>query len=1378
MVLLFYVPNVFGLFDEPKSSVFCFMEATYRKNIICIAFCVRVLGSLASAQERFPALDQYPDVNILESSESGVTFEFKPVYLPDRHIVSPDGEFEAVRFGHASSWDYNEVGRPDLRFRTVAIGLPGLRNNRVTVVSADYETKTGISLAPVPRIVPPSKARPEGLVYKKTGAVVDQFIPEVKASIAAIAPVKGVPVGYLRIFPVQYNSATGTLRKHSRLVVRVDFGPRERVSGPNDDDWMRASLVNYPDVRRWLQRRVPGLKKSLVNSVLSSGTWYKLEVRDDGMYKIDAAYLRTLGIDRSSLSSIRDLKLYGNNGLPLPADLVQPRAADLTPLAALYVDNNNNGKFDEDDYILFYAQGVTGWIYSAGQKEFSHYTNPYTSTNFYFLQYAAQGGPGKQMSAVQPPPIGFAVTSTTGKIFFHEERTNFNQSGQGWYSAPMNPRDSRVIANKLNGYVTGTPVRYNYEMLSRADVGVIFDIQESGKQIASLYVYPLTVSELDDAQSNYANSSSGQVSVVPSLADNRSTLKITYDAASSTAKGFINWVEIIYTQQLFAIDESLIFTSPDTTGAVQYALSGFLGNNFSVFDISDIADVKTMTSLPDQIAGTYSFRDNLATGGVKRYWVGTSAAYKTPLSFTRVPNSNLRGMTPGADFVIIAQRDFLADAQRLKTHKENLTGGDALQTAVVEIDTIYNEFGGGMPDPVAIRDFLKYATSQWQPAPRYVLFMGDASYDFKDILGIDRNWVPTYQTPESNRQIDTYGFDDFFAMLQPGNSVTVTLAHGRLAVRSVAEAKLSVDRIIRYESAPSFGLWRNLVTVVADDRNINGELDGAYNPEQAETLVESHLPKFFEVKKIYEEDYPTVIASAGRRKPDARQALLDQVNRGTLVLNFTGHGNPKVWAHESILTKEDVITQFFNADRLALIVAATCDWGRFDEAGEQSSAEEAMLNPSGGAIGVVSADRAVWSDDNAVTNYALYDFLFPTDPYRRTLRLGDGLMLAKNAGAASAQNNQKYHLLGDPTLRLAVPRLVVQVDSINGKPVGGGTMDTLRALSKVTIRASVRDSAGRVQNINSDSGLVSVFDAERVEQVYDAEVGHRFSFLKPGAVIYKGESSIRAGRLSATFIIPKDISYANKQGKISVYFSGDGTDGRGFTNRVIVGGTAPVSKIDTQGPTMEIFLDTRSFRSGDLVDENPMLIVDLRDSSGINSAGSGIGHRLEAWLDAAAKGIDLTEYYKGAKDNYQAGSVEFRLAGLSAGQHTLRVRAWDVYNNSSVDDANFIVASSTALALENVYNIPNPVRSTTTFTLQHNQSAGVDIEIKIYTVSGRLIQSISRYGYPERFVQIPWDCRDRDGAKVGNGTYLYKVSAKTADGRFASEALGKMSIVR
>ena len=1362
-----------------KVRYFIFIKAVKKISQYCL-----ILAAAAAVflpVRGLSAAGNFSDVRVISSTESGITLEFTPKYKSGRKVVAGGREYETVEFEKNSGSDYAGAGKPDIRFRTIPIGLWGSTNNRVTVISSDVVTIAGFALAPVPSLF----SSPKNQSGNSEKLARENSVAPAVAALDNVARVKGTYVGYLRIYPVQYNALTNTLKKYSRIVVRVDFGSRERATAPNtDDDWMRLSLLNYPVIKRSLQPAGAFRRTALSNSVLSTGTWYKLEVRDDGMYKIDAAYLSTLGIDRSSIPSIRDLKIYGGSGVTLPEDLSQPRPADISQQPALYVDVNGNSKFDADDYILFYGQGVTGWTYDPVAKQFSHYINHFTNSNEYFLQYAPGSGNGRQMAVEPSPGSGAPVNTTKGKVFFEEEKTNLVQSGLQWYSSPLNPNDSRVIVNKLDGYYPGSVVDYNYELLSRSDAAESFSILETGKQIASLYAGVTQDAITLAGTEEYATVSDGETKTVPSLAaNNTSTLKIIYNASSAVATGYINWIELTYTQQLTAVGDALLFTSPDTTGAVEFDLSVFSASSFSAFDISD--SVKVMQPQADQLAGTYLLRDNLNSGKVKRYWAGTTAAYKTPLSFIKIPNTNLRGI-PGADFIIVTQHDFVSEALRLKAHKESLPGSEALKTAVVEIDTIYNEFGNGLPDPVAIRDFLAYATTNWQPAPRYVLFFGDACFDYKNILNLDKNWVPTYETPESNYQVYTYGYDDFFTYLQPGNTSTVTLATGRLAVRTLDEARLVVDKIIQYETAPTFGAWRNLITLVADDRNVNGTLDGADNPEQTETLALKDVPTTFQLAKIYEEDYPTVIAASGRTKPEVRQAIIDQVNRGTLVINYVGHGNPKVWSHETILTLDDVSTQFFNANEQTFVVAATCDWGRFDNAAAQSSAEEIIVNANGGAVGVVSADREVYSQDNSETNQVLYTYLFPTDPYSLTPRLGDALMLAKNdRRSGSLDNNRKYHLLADPTMRLAVPRLVMRIDSINGKPVSNLSFDTLQALSKVTVTASIRDNSGVLQSINSDSALITIFDADRSDSVYDSGVysdnttwQHSMTFLKPGATIYKGDNTIHAGRVSATFIIPKDISYENKQGKVLVYFSGNGTDGRGSTTQVIVGGTSTALANDTQGPAVKIYFDTRSFHSGDLVTENPLLIVDLTDSSGINDAGSGIGHGLEAWLDSDTKSTDLTDYYTGARDNYQAGTILYQFTALAPGRHTLTLRAWDVYNNSTTTETEFTVASGSSLALENVYNIPDPVRSATTFTFQHNQLTPINVEIKIYTVAGRLIQTLSSSNYLDKFVQIPWDCRDHDGSRIANGTYFYKVVAKTIDGKFANEALGKLSIVR
>jgi hypothetical protein len=287
-----------------------------------------------------------------------------------------------------------------------------------------------------------------------------------------------------------------------------------------------------------------------------------------------------------------------------------------------------------------------------------------------------------------------------------------------------------------------------------------------------------------------------------------------------------------------------------------------------------------------------------------------------------------------------------------------------------------------------------------------------------------------------------------------------------------------------------------------------------------------------------------------------------------------------------------------------------------------------------------------------------------------------------------------------------------------------------------------------------------------------------FTYITSGNTLFRGEQNVTSGTVSATFIVPKDISYGNDFGRMTMYFWNSTSDGSGYTSNFRVGGTDSTAPADTKGPRVDLYVDNRGFRSGDVVSASPTLIADLFDSSGINTSGAGVGHRLEVWLDNNPQSLDVSDYYKSKTDTYREGTVQYSLGALSQGTHNLRLRAWDTYNNSSTGETVFDVLSSAGLRLSNVYNFPNPMRSATVFTFEHNQLTSIDAEVKIYTVAGRLIQSLRKTGIAGSFVQIPWDGRDKDGDPPANGVYLYKIIAKTEDDRFSSEALGKLSILR
>ncbi len=1309
----------------------------------------------------------YSDVRVIESDEKGITLEFRPHYLANRLITAEGKTFEIPQFTSGIMVGRNEPGREDIRSRILSVALPSYQGNTVTVTASDFERIQSFPLAPIPTVEAYDNLGPSKYGYSANFISKQNFYPAQIAELKNIGKVKGIVTGNIVVSPTQFQSATSTLKRYSRIVIRIDFGAKDAlIENSGNDEWAQASLLNYSMVKKW---SMPALmrKVSTVSSVLSSGTWFKMEVVDEGMYKITAAYLRAAGIEPGSLSSIYDVKIFGADGRRIPESLVAVRPADLPQAAVEYVDNNSNSKFDADDYILFYGQGVNGWNYDPVQKQFQNYVNPYTFSNYYFFSVGANV-PVKQIVSVSVPgTTGGSVSQTLGKVFFNEQKYNLNASGQQWFSPPMNANESRVLSNKLTGRITGTPVTYRYSLLSRSNATSQFILEETGTPVSTESISGKPDYNLNSPIETYAEvSGPRQATIVPVLSDDRSNLKLTYSVPSTVAFGFIDWVNIFYRQGLTASNDLLQFSSPDSSGTVEYSATGFSTNAVKVYEVSSVNSVRRISSRSDLVLGSILFKDTLSAGKIRKYWAGTEAKYLTPKSIVKIPNSDLHGFS-GAEFIIITHADFKSEAVRLKNHKENLPGTKKITTTVVDVDTIYNEFGIGMPDPTALRDFIRYASNNWSVKPKYVLLFGDASYDYRSILQNDRSFVPTYETLESNSKISTLNNEDYFTYIDVQN--TVSIAQGRLTPRTSEEARVIVDKIIMYESAIPKGTWKNLITIVADDKWSTDDQNEGDHTTQAEDLATFYTPKDFEIKKIFMEEYPVVYTSSGRRKPDARKAMLDQVNNGTLILNFVGHGNPKVWAHENILTLDDVRTQFLNQDKETFIVAATCDWGRFDEAGESSSAEEVVINKKGGAIGVLSATRAVYASYNAATNQSFYQYVFSQKP---SMRIGDAYMLTMNA-PNDLENKQKYFLLGDPTLRLAVPSEVIVIDSLQTETTT--VADTLHALEKINVKATVRDMANAISTNFSGSAQITVFDADRKKTISTMP---GWDYEDNGGIIYKGENSIKNGVLNAAFIVPKDIAYQNKNGRISVYFSDASSDGRGYTRNFIVGGASRNVRPDSLGPDIAIYLDNTNFRAGDVVTENPTLIVTLIDSSGINSSTNSIGHRLEAWIDGNAKSVDLTEFYKGKIDSYQGGSAEYSMSNLSLGNHTIKVRAWDVHNNSSTAESYFMVASGSGLSIQQLYNFPNPVTTATTFTFQHNQLTPVDVTVNIYTVAGRLIRTIERFAVPDRFVKIDWNRTDSDGDEIGNGIYFYKVIAKTIDGKYSSEALGKMAIVR
>jgi hypothetical protein len=568
----------------------------------------------------------------------------------------------------------------------------------------------------------------------------------------------------------------------------------------------------------------------------------------------------------------------------------------------------------------------------------------------------------------------------------------------------------------------------------------------------------------------------------------------------------------------------------------------------------------------------------------------------------------------------------------------------------------------------------------------------------------------------------------------------------------------------------------------------NGNAEGTIHSGQAELLASDiHTPDEFEKKKIYLAEYPTENTAVGRRKPGAYADIIDRINEGVLMVNFSGHGNPNVWTHERVFEVGTSIPQLVNRDKLAIFFLATCNFSQYDNPKALTGAEVLMNRREGGAVGVISATRKVYSGGNARLHQDTFRQMFVRDAFGRVVvrRPATALYLKKVTGS-NTENDQKFFFMGDPTMRLQYPQRHASIDSINGEPVDSvagaprQSLIQLRSLSRVTVKGTVRNESNQIDESYNGTLSLIVNDATRQQTIVDFAPGITWSYLAPGGTIYRGANSVTNGRFNATFVVPKDIAHADttENARLVAYFSDASADGAAYTGKIFVGGTDTTAGADAEGPSITISLENRSFRPGDLVTESPMLYLDFEDSSGINTSGSGIGHRIEAWLNNSTQSLDLTDFYTSNLDDYTRGTVQYKLDGLGQGRNTIVVRAWDSYNNSAIAETFFEVAASNQLVVADVFNYPNPFARETAFTFRHNRTDPITITVKVYTVAGRAIQTLETYSSGETYVRIPWDGRDRDGDLLANGVYLYKLVVKTADGSLGTEALGKMSIIR
>jgi hypothetical protein len=1300
------------------------------------------------------------DFKILQSDMSGVLLEYTPQYRDPETIRVGGNEFTRYDVAKSIYPDDQTPGSPERKERSFLLRFPGTMNNLVEVLSADFQEIPNVVPLPVPRLLHGDAGltpRYEMLTdaYQQAG-----YMPARVAELFGVGESRGEFLGELRICPIQYDASRHSIKKYTKIVVRVTFGssmmPVKRLNTVPD---IAINSNAFPTTQGVIsERRLSGIS----NSVLASGAWYRFNITEDGIYKITGQMLMNAGV--SSTTDPHSIRIFGNGGYELPLSPTVSFTDDLLENAIYIYDTGRADTLDASDYILFYGKGTRGWNYSPLTKTYSHYINHYSDQSVYWLTYG--GIRAKQMAEISSDNSANPVeVGTVGqKLFREDEKINVFSSGTQWLGQSFNTGGQIVYVHSLPGVDVGQPLKYN----------IYFGYRYPGASQVSFYEHDSLIGRANGySGDDYVDFTSSTFTVKPNFSTEESQLRISFAASNSGITGYLDWYELFYKSFLKAQGDIFRFMTDDTTMTARYTIHGFSGGEIFVFDVTKFDSVVRITN-PVVTMDTCTFQTAQTAVAVRELYVVGPNGLKSPGQFTRVENQNIHGDPTEAEYLIITHSTFADAAARLQSYRAQATL-NPLRTMVVDVDKIYNEFGGGTPSPIAIRNYLRYAYMNWSTPPRYVLLFGDGDFDYKRIMSESNpNWIPPWETPESFDEIGSYASDDYFGIFFSGNKVNLGI--GRLTARSLQEANTMVDKIITYETSPVIDPWRLRFTFVADDGLAGaGDVSNGFMHTRDAEQIAQMVPEIFEKKKIYLYEYPTVYTVSGRRKPTVNAAIRNAINQGTMMLNFTGHGNPKLWTHEAVFVRDDDFPQLKNTSKYFFLVAATCNFSYFDEIADQSGGEVLAAMSDAGAIGVLSATRSVYADWNFDLNQTFYQYLLDTTSsgFIRQQRVGDILYRTKQI--RNGENDRKYFLLGDPALTLAFPKLGASVDTINHRMNNDSI--TVKALERSSMYATVRDTLTNLPKPFSGRAQVLVYDANKTVTLVATDINATMTYTASGSVIFRGMDSVVHGAISSRFIIPKDISYSTNPGRIIVYFWNDTTDGAGYS-RVYVNGTDSTAAVDNTGPQIQLYIDHRSFRPGDVVNASPKLIADIADASGVNTSTGSIGHRLEAWLDNQSESIDLSNYYNSKMDTYEEGVIEYPFGTLPSGTHTLRLRAWDTYNNPSTQETIFDVVTGGGLQLSRVVNYPNPFSQSTYFTFEQNQLSALEVEIKIYTVAGRMIRSLKHPNVTEKFVRIPWDGRDRDGDRVANGVYLYKIMAKTTDGRLSAESLGKLSVLK
>ncbi len=1155
----------------------------------------------------------------------------------------------------------------------------------------------------------------------------------------------------------------------------------------------KVKSFSYSFSNAQVSGRNSAARNAIVNSALASGDWYRFYIEKSGIYKLSKGFLQQLGFDTNV--DPRRIKIYGNGGrmVPLLNSVSYPMDVEEN---AVQVIGEEDGSFDGDDYVLFYAEGVDVWNDDSDTS-----VNLYDSKSYYYV--TSQGGNGKRISlATQPGSAPNMVFTTFDDYQYHEvDKTNVGRLGRKWVGENFNIENTQSFDFTFPNLVTSEQIAIKVNTVSASYGNSSFKIKANNQELTTLGFPALDpsvhVAAFEKVFGGAFSSSSPNV-----------TVQLEYDNGGvPSSDGYLDNIVLVAKRKLQGYGQQFLFRNDlagSNIGIGEYQLSAASGIS-QVWDVTDIYNVSKIDN-PGQ--ANFSFKAVL--GEVRKYVaLDLSNAYAPPsLSSARIANQNLKGtvfkndlgVDVDVDYIIITPTSLKPQAEKLANFHRNYSH---LNVKVVELSLIYQEFSSGKQDIGAIRNFIRYVYFNNPSYPnnkiRYVNLFGDASFDYKNRIFGNTNVVPVFEslfkvapnsgaTPVNFSNYLTFMSDDFYALMHDGEGTMQTIedldiAVGRMLVNSPEQADQMVNKVIEYHDEKSFGRWRNRYVVISDDAENTTDATLQQNLDNLAEVLYAAKP-FINVKKIHSDSYVQVTAAGGERYPSVNEDFINELESGGLVFNYFGHGGEDGLAQERLFDKA-AAQKLKNQYRYPLFVTITCEFTRFDNPFRPTAGEYMYWNKAGGAVALVTTTREIGISTGENINQVLNSklFAFGSNNYES---IAEALRQTKNQTSFGDRN--VVFCVGDPALKLAIPKPKIRLTKINDVPVTQPT-DTLKALSYVKLTGEVVDEFDNLQSSYNGDLAVQIFD----KNLNRSTLGNDFTmnssnqliimnFVTLGETIFRGNAAVTNGQFEFGFIVPRDIRIPVGTGRVSFYAKNNEPldDNTGYDLTVKVGDINTNAVADNLPPRIRLFMNDRSFVSGGITNASPIFLADLEDENGINTA-SGIGHDIVAILDGNENNpYILNDYYETEPNDYTKGKVRFPFRNLAKGLHTITLKVWDVYNNFATAEIQFIVMGDEDVSLTNVLNYPNPFVSYTEFWFSHNRPfETLDVQVQIMTITGKVVKTINQSVTTEGFLsrEIKWDGKDDFGDRIGKGVYVYKLTVKSLSTNKIAEKIEKLVIL-